>query len=307
MFICLYAYMNKGLLLVFSTAIISGFSIFINKYGVAINNPYVFAFLKNTLVAMLFICLIFAAKERSLLRKLSRKQWGLLLLIGLIGGGIPFLLFFKGLALISAAQGSFIQKTMFLYVAILALVFLKEKMSKNFLAGAVLLLAANFLMLKGLSLSFGRGDLLVLAATLLWAVENVISKYTLKNLPGNIVAGARMFFGSIFIAVFLLFSGQMSRVFTLGSAQIGWVAITAILLFGYNLTWYNGLKYVPVSVAAAILMLGSSITTLLTAISTGKINSQDIFSGFLILAGLMIILNIKKFVSKMAKSLITNH
>lgn len=281
---------KKGLLLVFSTAVISGFSVFINKYGVALNNPYVFTFLKNTAVALLFVSLLIAAKEYSSWRKINLKQWGLLFLIGLIGGGIPFLLFFKGLALTSAAQGSFIQKTMFLYVALLALVFLKEKVTKNFLAGAALLLAANILMLKGLNFSFGRGDLLILCATLFWAAENVVSKYALKDLSGNIVAGARMFFGSIFIAVFLLFSGQISRAVTLNLTQIGWIALTAILLFGYNFTWYNGLKHIPVSAATAILMLGSPITTLLSALSSGKLVAKDIYSGIMIMCALVLIL-----------------
>ena len=49
----------------------------------------------------------------------------------------------------------------------------------------------------------------------------------------------------------------------MSGAQWGWVLFTAALLLGYVLTWYVGLKQVPVTVATCILLLGSPITTLL--------------------------------------------
>ncbi len=138
---------QKGLLLVLSTAIISGFSIFINKYSVSVINPYIFTFLKNFLVAIAISGLILGLKDWKSLKKLTKKQWGLLLAIGLIGGSIPFLLFFKGLSLTNAAESSFIQKTMFIYVTLLALIFLKEKLNKNFLIGGFFLMLGNLFLL----------------------------------------------------------------------------------------------------------------------------------------------------------------
>ena len=115
---------SKGLLLVFSTAIISGFSIFINKFGAGEFNPYLFVFLKNLLVAFLLVGLLLGLKEFKNLKKLAKKDWLILSIIGLVGGSIPFLLFFKGLSLTSATNGAFIHKMMFIYVAVLATVFL---------------------------------------------------------------------------------------------------------------------------------------------------------------------------------------
>ncbi|MDD5590203.1 MAG: EamA family transporter, partial [Candidatus Portnoybacteria bacterium] len=66
---------QKGLLLVLGTAVISGFSIFINKYGVSVINPYIFTFLKNVLVAVAVSGLILGLKDWRLLKKLTRKQW----------------------------------------------------------------------------------------------------------------------------------------------------------------------------------------------------------------------------------------
>jgi drug/metabolite transporter (DMT)-like permease len=289
---------KKGMLLVFLTAVISGFSVFINKFGVDITNPYVFTFLKNTVVALLLGGLILALKDFGVLRRLKLKQWFALILIGLMGGSIPFLLFFKGLSLTGAAQGSFIQKTMFIYVAILAVIFLKEKISKNFIIGSLFLLIGNILALKSLKFSFGYGDLLVLAATLFWAVENIISKFVLRNLPSTTVAWGRMFFGSIFILGYLSLSGQTGTLSTLNFAQISWILITSVLLFGYVITWYSGLKHVPVSVATSVLLLGSPITTLLAALSAGKFEPKETISGIIILCGLLTIISMHKISKK---------
>lgn len=284
---------KKGLILVFSTAIISGFSIFINKYSVSVINPYIFTFLKNTVVALMLIGFIFLIKDWKLFSGLTKKQWLKLLIIGLIGGSIPFLLFFKGLSLTSAAQGAFIHKTMFIYAAILAAVFLKEKISKEFLIGALLLLFGSLISLKVLPISFGKGDLLVFLATILWAIENLISKHALKELPAKTVAWGRMFFGSFFILVYLISTSQIGLVGNLGLEQIIWTLIASALLFGYVFTWYSGLKYLPLSAATAVLILGSPITTFLSVLSGAKIGFNEIISAVLILTGVAFIVSVK--------------
>ena len=197
---------KKSLMLVFSTAISSGVSIFVNKFGVSFGNSNIFTFLKNLAVGLILFGIIIALKKLSLMKELKIKDWGKLILIGLIGGSIPFLLFFKGLMMTSAAQGSLIQKTMFVYVAVLAFIFLKEKISKGFVLGAVLLLIGNALILKNFNFVFGQGDLLILGATIFWAVENTLSKKVLEKIDSEIVAWGRMFFGAIFICFSIRFT-----------------------------------------------------------------------------------------------------
>lgn len=280
---------TKGLVLVFSTAIISGFAIFINKFGVSVINPYILTGLKNLIVGIFICAILILMKDRKLLKELSKKYWALLVLIGLIGGSIPFLLFFKGLSLTTGAQGSFIHKTMFIYIALLAVTFLKEKINKKFLFGGLLLLLGNALLLKFIPHSLGFGDLLILIAALFWAAESIISKYILRELPVRIVMWGRMFFGSIFILIFLVFTGQLSLITSLNITQISWVIVTSIILLGYVATWYTGLKHIPVSLAAPVLLLGSPITTLLSFIQTGVISQNQIFGILCVLIGIVII------------------
>ncbi len=257
---------NKGIFLIFLTAFISGLSIFINKFGVDFMNPYIFIGLKNSLVAFLVIGLILIMKDWKALLNLRKKEWFGLFGVGLLGGFIPFILFFKGLTMISAAQAGFIHKLMFIFVFVLASIFLKEKIKQVYLISGLLLLLGNLFLLNLLPLEFNFGSLLILLAIIFWAAETVLSKYLLKKLSARIIMGGRMFLGSIFIFIFLLFTSQAGLIFELNLQQIGWIMITGVFLFGYIMTWYTGLKYVKVSVAVLILLLASPITSLLSLI-----------------------------------------
>lgn len=281
---------QRGLILVFFTALISGFSIFINKFGVSETNPYIFVWLKNTVVVVFLLSTILLINKFKELVRLKRNHWIKLSLIGLIGGSIPFLLFFKGLQLTDAASASFIHKTMFVFVTVLALFFLKEKIDRRIIIASILILAGNLFILKLKTFSFNNGDMLILIATILWSMEVTLSKYTLNELSGEIVAFGRMFFGSVFILLFLLATGNIKDITSITSPQIAWVMLTSVFLFLYVFTFYNGLKLVKAHVAASVLLLGSLITMLLSIAYFGTEVTINQGIGFLLLvAGIILI------------------
>ena len=279
---------KRGLQLVFLTALISGVSVFINKFGVSGIDSSVFTFAKNVVVAVLLFSLIFLFKDFSQLKALTKKQWGKLMLIGLVGGSAPFLLFFRGLQLTNAAAASLIQKAMFVFVAVLAVYFLKEKLNKRFFIAAALLLIGNALLIGFVWKGFGIGDLMILGATMLWAVENIISKHALKEIPSRIVAFGRMFFGSAFILIYLAASGKAILIAALSFSQLAWIGVTSALLLFYVLTWYSGLKHVPATLATMVLLLGSVVTTILSLLSGNIITVSEVFGIVFILAGVFI-------------------
>ena len=295
------ANIKKGIMLVFATAIISGVSIFVNSYGVKETDSSVYAFMKNFIVALLLLAFILGIGLKEEIKKLSRKQWTQLAIIVLIGGSIPFLLFFKGLSLTSAAGASFVHKTMFIWIFILAALFLKEKIKKEYILAGALLLAGNLLLLKISSVSFDTGAFLVFLATLFWAVESVVSKHILKEIPPRVVMWARMFFGSLVILFFLIFTGQAALLAKLNLQQISWAMITGAVLLGYVATWYSGLKYIKVSEAAVILALGSPITTLLTAVFSNPVGLKEYFSSVLIFLGVIAIFGIRNIYKTIGK------
>jgi len=185
---------STGYNLILATALISGFSVFLNKYAMTFwDSSSVFATVKNAVVAILLASLFLVYKKIPELAGQSRKNRIRLLAIALVGGSVPFLLFFKGLSMTEASGAALIHKSLFVWVSLLALVFLKEKITVIQMSALGILLCGVYLFVSPASFSFGYGEMLILAATLLWAVENVIAKSVLKDVSSLTVAWARMF------------------------------------------------------------------------------------------------------------------
>ena len=291
-------YMKRGYLLVLLTALVSGVSIFLNKFGVKGIDPYIFTFSKNLLVVLLLVSLIFIFKEHKTFKALTPKQWGKLAIIGLLGGSIPFLLFFKGLSMAPSATAGLLHKSMFIFVAIAAVFFLKEKVNKVFMIAAALLFAGNLFILGTTAFAFGVPELLIMLAVLFWSAETIVSKHTLAELPSRIVAFGRMFFGVVFILIFLASTGTITTIASITLPQVGWIIFTAILLFTYVTSWYAGLKLVPAARATSVLLLGSAITTLLSYIYTGSVTIPGLAGSALILSGVILIIGYSQLISK---------
>lgn len=289
---------KRGYLFVLLTALVSGASIFLNKFAVKGINPYVFTFSKNVLVVLFLFSLLILFKEIKSFRALNRLQWFKLVLIGLFGGSIPFLLFFKGLSISASSTASLLHKSMFFIVALLAVLFLKERLNKGFAVAALLLFIGNFLLLETKIFSFGIPEFLILVAVVFWSIETIISKNALKDVPSRVVAFGRMFFGSLFILVFLAATGNLADITALSVPQLGWIAFTSVLLLLYVTTWYAGLRVIPASIAASILVLGSAITTALSFAYSGSFSGAEIAGVALVLAGVIIAVSYSYFVSK---------
>jgi drug/metabolite transporter (DMT)-like permease len=286
---------NKGIYFALATAVISGLAVFLNKFaGKAFGDACIFTTLKNIPVGLVFFGMIFAPKFLKELRSLNKKQWSLLLLIGAIGGSIPFLLFFKGLAASSAVNAAFIHKTLFIWVGILAVFFLKEKLGLPQIVAFALIFAGNILLGGFNSWKFGVGEIMIFGATLLWSAEYVLAKKVLAGVSAEIAAWARMFFGSIFLVLFLLFTGRAGGLADINLIQAKWILLLSTLLFGYVFTWYKALKSERASLVTCLLVPASLITALLNSVFiTGKFSAEQVASAILFSAAVILFLKFR--------------
>lgn len=254
-------------ILALCTAIISGFSNFIAKIGVtAVKDPIVFTTLKNAVVATLLLGVLLAFRKWREIRTLTRRHWVKLVGIGVIGGSLPFALYFTGLTKTSALNASLIHKTLFLWVLLLALPLLKERLSGWQWAGIGLVAAANMLVGGFTGFKFNMGELMILGATVLWAIETIIAKKALKDISSITVASSRMIFGSLALIAFIALRGGGSPISHLSTAQWGWTLLSSALLLGYVLTWYTALKRAPATYIATLLVPATLVTNVLSAL-----------------------------------------
>lgn len=282
---------NKGISLALVTAFISGFAVFMNKFAVAFwQNSSVFTTAKNIIVAVLLISMILLLGKIKELKLLNKRDWVKLILIGLIGGSIPFLLFFKGLSMTSSVNAAFIHKTLFIWVAILAVPFLGEKFHKLQLLSLAIISLGVYLFISPANFSLGKGELLVLGATILWAIENILAKKILKEVSPIIVSWGRMFFGSLFLIALVVSTGNGGALLDVSFAKFGWLMLSGVILFAYVTTWYSALKFAPAGVVTSILVLAFPVTAILNSIFiTHKAPLNIILPTAIIIFGIAII------------------
>jgi drug/metabolite transporter (DMT)-like permease len=93
-------------------------------------------------------------------------------------------------------------------------------------------------------------------------------------------------------------TGNMTHLAALTAPQIGWIVLTSALLFLYVTSWYAGLKLIPASRAACVLLLGSAITTILSFIYAGSVTIAGLAGAAFILSGVIVIIGYSHLVSK---------
>jgi drug/metabolite transporter (DMT)-like permease len=262
-----------GVTLVFVTALVSGVSTFVNFYAVQGTNSDAFVTVRNVVTAA-FLVPVALVGARTFGTPLRRVDWGRLALIGLIGGAIPFLLFFRGIELATQAGGAatatFAYRTLFIMASVLAVVFLRERFQWRVTVAAALILGGNLLLLSLVSPLWTNGTAYVLAATLLWAAEYTLSRRVMRDVPSGTVALGRMGFGACFLVGYLVLTSQVGSVAAFSGAQWEWLLISAVLLTGFVGFWYAGLQRVEVGVATSVLVLGFPITFLLSITLQGS-------------------------------------
>lgn len=284
--------MRYATILALSTAVISGTNNFLTKIAVtSVKDPIVFTTLKNALVAVFIVGVILAFKKWKEISSLTRIRILKLSAIGIIGGSLPFILYFTGLTQTSALNAGLIHKTLFLWVALLAIPLLKERMTILQWAGIIAIFSAN-LVIGGFSgFKFNSGELMILTATLLWAVENIIAKVALRDISSVTVAAARMIFGSLLLIAVALWRGNGSVATNLSFEQWSWIILTSALLAGYVLCWYTALKYAPATYVATLLVPATLITNVLSTIFiTRTFSFELLISAFLFITGTALVI-----------------
>lgn len=280
---------SKGFNLALISAIISGFSIFVNKFALdAIKQPLVFTSVKNTGVAFLILGIILISGKWRKIGSLSRREVLYLLLIGIIGGSLPFYLFFTGLSIIPAINGAIIQKTLVIFVSLLAIPFLKEKLSFKRIFIVLILFAANILIGGFTGFKYSMGELCVLLATVFWSVEIVLAKKILPKVDPDIVTAARMGLGATILLAMsaIMQPAALTKVFSMTLNQILWLLLTITTLLAYVMTWYRALKYASAVSVTAILVASTLFTNILSAIFiTHSYNFLLIVQSLLIVGG----------------------
>jgi drug/metabolite transporter (DMT)-like permease len=262
---------RAGILLALGTAAISGVSVFLNADAVrAFGDATAYTTAKNLVSALVLLAVVGAGSRTGarLTRPTTRGEWAGLAAVGIVGGSVPFVLFFEGLARASSPQAAFLHKTLLVWVAALAVVFLGERLEVGHLLAVGLLVVGQVGLVGGVS-GFGTPEAMILAATLMWSVEVVVAKRLLAGLSAWTLGVARMGLGSLALVGWVALRGDLGLLTSMTAAQAGWVLLTGLLLAGYVATWFLALQRAHAVDVTAVLVLAAPVTSVLDTLAHG--------------------------------------
>jgi drug/metabolite transporter (DMT)-like permease len=275
-----------GVAMAVGAALISGLAIYLNAFAVKqLPDAAVFTTLKNGVAMLILLAVAFRLGSARDARSLTKGQWVRILAVGVVGGSVPFILFFTGLAQASAPSAAFVQKTLFVWVALLAVPFLGERLGWAPLVALALLLVGQALVLPPAGIVWGSGETLILVATMMWAIETVLVKKLLASMPASLIATLRMGVGLIVLIGYLVGSGRLATLLGLSQPQWGWALLTGLVLAGYVATWFGALQRAPASIVTSVLVLGAVATGVLTAVTKGAVPSATVVGGYVLILG----------------------
>lgn len=271
----------KGMVLALGAACVSGVTVFVNSYAVKeFTSGAVYTTAKNAVAGLVLLAVLVPltlsrAKGRrlELTRPQSRAQVAGLVAVSVVGGSVPFVLFFEGLRRIASdtpVQAQFIHKTLVVWVLVLAVLVLRERIGLLHVAAVGLLVAGQAVLAGGGSavfgISFGAGEYMILGATLLWAVETVLAKALLRSLSPWTIALTRMVGGSALLVAWVAVTGKAGQLVTMDAGQWKWVLVTGAALALYVALWFAALALAPAASVTAVLVAAVPVTAVLQAL-----------------------------------------
>ncbi len=274
-------------------ALVSGVAVFVNGLAVRhFDDATVYTTAKNlwagVLLTVVLVVLPVPAAQRP--GSIGRSTWPWLAVVAVIGGAVPFVLFFEGLALATSNDAAFIHKTLVVWVAVGAAVVLHERLRPAHLLAIALLVVGHIVVSGGVSISgVGRGELLILVATLAWALEVLVVKRLLATVPARWLAVVRMLGGAALLLAWLAARGELGALagFTVG--QWWWIAVTGTTLGVFVTLWYRALAMAPATDVTAVLVAGAVVTAVLNSGLRGVPITVDAVGYLVVLAGVLVV------------------
>jgi len=243
-----------------------------------------------------FLLTLLAVRRR--LEIPPRESWPALAAMGFLGIFLHQMLQAHGLTLTTAVHTGWLIGLIPIWSAVLSAVVLREKLGSAKVAGLLLGFAGAALVVTRGNLSGGllalpttRGDLLILASTVNWAVYSVVGRRTLARLGSARATTFAMFVGWAMLAPFFFLGAGWTEYARLSPA--GWAAIAFLGIgcsgLGY-LFWYAALEKLETSRVAAFLYLEPLVTLAAAVVLLGEpVHAMTVVGGLIVLAGVFLV------------------
>lgn len=213
-----------------------------------------------------------------------------MMLVGVFASGIFILLRFLGLTQSTGTFATLSQIITTSLTALLAWIFIKERLSKAFwVLFSIIILATYFVSVGKIALDNVKfGDFLIASSTIFLAASNIFSRIFVQKGNPILLSLGRFFFGFLFLLIVsFIYTG--SQLFVLSTS---WVFLSGLLWTSGVITFNLAIQKIGVTLATSLLMTAPVITMALesTALNYHFTYVQIIAAFIVVISGILIII-----------------
>src|SRR5215207_4316860 len=261
----------KAIIKAFFAVTVWGASFVATKISLEYIDPTTLVWLRFTMGVAVLGLAVGLSRQFSLPQ---RKDLGYFAILGFLGITLHQWLQSTGLVTAQATTTAWIITSTPIFIALLGLIVLKERLAWYQVAGIILATFGVLLVVTKGNLStlsagkFGTpGDFLVLISAVNWAVFSTLSRSGLKRHRATLMMFYVMGFGWFFTSILFFASSGLKGIPAI--PRDGWIAITFLGIFCSGIAyifWYDALKVLPVAQTGAFLYLEPIITVIVAAL-----------------------------------------
>ena len=278
-------YLKLVLMAVFWSGVFPAVNILLKSMGL-----FTSVFLRFWWAAVILLVLLRWREHR--LPRLSPRESVLVAVLGLLGIGVYNCLFAYGLSLVEASRAALIVPTNPAFTALVAAVFLGERLGRVRAVGVALcVLGALWVLSRGslqalAALQLSLGDWVLVACLVMWSGYTLLGRVALSSLSPLALTAYVMAIGSLPIAIPAWFEHEsLARV-----TWQGWAALGYLVVFGTVLPFlwfYEGVKALGAARAAQFINLVPPIALVEAIVILGEPFQPALLVGAaLVVAGL---------------------
>lgn len=257
------------------------------KYVIAEMTP-LWITLSRWVLALLFLFPIAHILEKPVW-KMVRKEWLSLLGMGILGVIFYNLILYTALEYTTATNAALVNALSPSVIVIFSFFLLQERISGIQAAGVIFsLLGALLILTQGnlsqiLTTGYNKGDLLMVAAVVVWTLYSILGK-RLKTVPPITATAVSGLFATVMMTPFALRQGiDLARIGTLTVIGILYIAIFASV-FSF-VFWNISVRAIGASQAGVSMNLIPVFTAIISSISGNKITGAQVWGGLLVFSG----------------------
>jgi drug/metabolite transporter (DMT)-like permease len=279
----------------FSAIVLWGISFVATKAALREVSPVTLIFTRFALGTTLLFMVLMLRRESPIP---PRSAWPMLAVMGFVGIFIHQMIQVHGLVLTTAVRSGWLIGLTPIWSAVLATIFLGENFGPRKLLGlflgtlgALLVITRGQLSSTVLALPSTRGDLLIVASTVNWAIYTILGRDTLRRVGSTRAIATSMLVGwAMLIPFFVSAAGWQEY------SRLSATSVAAILFLGIGCSglgywfWYAALERIDASQVAAFLYMEPLVTLLAAVLLLGEtVALSTVVGGLLVLAGVVTI------------------